>query len=666
MPDEELLTLEQARDYAEYGGVLEKDTVLVDIDEMPQAEILLQIVRDLELKCRVLKTDRGLHFLFSNRVQPVRLPKCQAHVRFAVGLSGDVKVGLTNAYEKLKSHGEERPCIYGEDLTDTDQLDPAPEWLRIVGTEKDTKDFRELHNGDGRNQTLYSYAFRLQKRGFSRDAVRETCRLIGTYVFADPLEDGELDLILRDEALKIKPEFSDEEDTAGGDGDGSYSWKLKFHRVAQNGRPLDVIDARIARYILEHNRIIVIDGAPYYYQDGAFRLDPKGHHIRTLIEACMFEELATDQRLARVLRLIISKEELQYSAETMELNCHPKSWINCRNGMLDLMTLKLHPHSPEYFSLNQIPFSYDPERRLQAGSIAEEYLEAFIPDQEDREMFLEYAGYCLTASTGFQQYMILQGSGGIGKSVLLKMISWIVGEDNLCAIKLQDLAGRFSTRFLFGKLLDCVGDLDSTPLSETGNLKMVTGEDSIQAEIKGGDVFHFKPYAKLLFSANRIPVSKDEQTDAFYRRILILHLEPCEKRFPDLESRLQADTETFFHLAVRAAQRAFKRGCLMNSKNSVSEVLDLYLRSDSVKAFLHFKTVRDPKARIPTTDLFDAYEAFCVEQERRSLSRIHFRANLREKGVGVVTIHGTEHFTGLRLAPPDYEPPAASWEDLKS
>ena len=195
---------------------------------------------------------------------------------------------------------------------------------------------------------------------------------------------------------------------------------------------------------------------------------------------------------------------------------------------------------------------------------------------------------------------------------------------------------------------------------------MITGDDgAIPAEIKGGKMFHFKPYAKLLFSANRVPISRDEQTKAFYRRIQILHLEACERRFPDLENRLKADIESFFYMAVEAAHRAFNRGHLLNSKRSTAEVLDLYLRSDTVKAFLYHKTVRDPAARIKTSEAYAAYLNYCMEEERNDLSRSGFRANLREKGISIRTIHGEEYFSGLKLAPEGYVPPEVTWEDLR-
>lgn len=468
------------------------------------------------------------------------------------------------------------------------------------------------------------------------------------------------------EAFQEAAEDDGAEEEGSGSGapaEGSYAWKLQFHRFTKGNRPIDVIDAKIARHVIRNNRLMVIEGEPYYYQDGVYHYDKRGVHLRALVKACMLDDVKTDPRADRVYRLIISEEALQHDAD--DLNRHPKSWINCRNGMLDLKTLQLHDHSPEYFSLNQIPFSWDPGYRPPAKSITEDFLAAFLPDQDDREMFLEYAGYCMSTYTGFQKYLILSGKGGIGKSVLLKMVNWIVGEENLISIKLQALSGRFSSRFLQGKLLNSCGDLSSEAMTDTGMLKMIVGEDQVPAEIKGGAMFHFRPYAKLLFSANRIPISRDEQSNALYRRLMILRIEKRCREFPDLEDRLQEDSEAFFHMAVQAAHKAFQRGSLLESRRSREEVLDLYLRTDSVMAFLHYKTERDPDARIATTEAYNAYMAYCNTTERPCLSRSGFRANLREKGISVRTIHGAEYFAGLKLAGPDYEPPAASWDYMK-
>jgi putative DNA primase/helicase len=63
-PSSELLTLEAAQRYPEYAAVLNTNAVLVDIDDYEQSEILFNIVKQRNLKCKVTATNRGKHFLF--------------------------------------------------------------------------------------------------------------------------------------------------------------------------------------------------------------------------------------------------------------------------------------------------------------------------------------------------------------------------------------------------------------------------------------------------------------------------------------------------------------------------------------------------------------------------------------------------------------------------
>lgn len=57
---------DEVKDLDGFAGVLEKDTILIDIDEWEQSEILMNIVEEYQLDCRVYQTSRGRHFLFKN------------------------------------------------------------------------------------------------------------------------------------------------------------------------------------------------------------------------------------------------------------------------------------------------------------------------------------------------------------------------------------------------------------------------------------------------------------------------------------------------------------------------------------------------------------------------------------------------------------------------
>ena len=56
-------TYEQVKSLPEFAGILDEETILVDIDDFEQSEVLMNIVEDLQLNCRVYATTRGKHFL---------------------------------------------------------------------------------------------------------------------------------------------------------------------------------------------------------------------------------------------------------------------------------------------------------------------------------------------------------------------------------------------------------------------------------------------------------------------------------------------------------------------------------------------------------------------------------------------------------------------------
>ena len=77
-------------------------------------------------------------------------------------------------------------------------------------------------------------------------------------------------------------------------------------------------------------------------------------------------------------------------------------------------------------------------------------------------------------------------------------------------VALQDLSeNRFQAAELLGKLANIFADLDARALTSTTHFKMLTTGDPITAERKHERPFTFKNYAQMLFSANRMPPSRD-------------------------------------------------------------------------------------------------------------------------------------------------------------
>ena len=85
---------DQVKKLDEFAGILNDGVILIDIDDYEQSEILLNIVDDLQLKCRVYKTTRGKHFLLKN----TDVETCKTHTKLACGLTSDIKLGTRNRY----------------------------------------------------------------------------------------------------------------------------------------------------------------------------------------------------------------------------------------------------------------------------------------------------------------------------------------------------------------------------------------------------------------------------------------------------------------------------------------------------------------------------------------------------------------------------------------
>lgn len=433
-----------------------------------------------------------------------------------------------------------------------------------------------------------------------------------------------------------------------------------FHRYSggSNPHPVDIYDELIVQDILSTQHLFVLEGKVWIYCSGCYHLDDMGTIIKALIESHIFPELIRIDRLNRVYNLLLSKNQLTVSLD--QINNYPSTWICFRNGMLDVKTMKLHPHDPSYRCINMIPHDWNPDEAEKKAktSLFAQYIKEWIPDAEDRKMVLQYCGYSMTTATMFQVFLIITGNGGLGKGVFLRLVQYAIGAENCSSLSLQRLSGRdhrFQTAFLVGKSANICGDIASNELEDTSVIKMLVGEDAISAEYKGGKVFSFRPYAKHFFSANRIPATKEDKTKGYYRRLMILHIWNRCTDIPNLEEQLHKDVDSFIYQAVCALHDVFvapdgteiKIPQIKKSPNCEKEVLDVYMSADSVKAFLFQKTKNVTGEKTEARVLYDRYCDFCMDEERTPIKRNSFYQNMREKGYRYGASNGKQYFFGI-------------------
>ena len=243
---------------------------------------------------------------------------------------------------------------------------------------------------------------------------------------------------------------------------------------------------------------------------------------------------------------------------------------------------------------------------------------------------------------------MLLGEGGSGKSTLIRLMEAAIGSYNLSNIGLTELQQRFASYGLMGKLLNSCADLEISALEDTATIKKVLGEDTLRAEQKGRDAISFKSYAKLIFSTNELPLVKNEKTNGFYRRLLVLPMNRVpEQKNPNLVEELMQEIDSFIHLSVEAVERMYERRILVSSADSEKAVTQLRMDSDTVQAFLMEGCILDKTGRMERTELYKKYEQYCEETDRQSLTKNNFYKSLRVKGYKEIKIDGYRYFKGI-------------------
>lgn len=578
-------TYEQVKLLPEFAGVLADRTILIDIDDYEQSEILMDIVEDLQLRCRVYETSRGKHFLFENS----GVDTCKTHTKIACGLTADIKIGTKNSYEVLKHNDVERKIIY--DIFDDEEYEPLPKWLLPIKT---NIDFLDMEEGDGRNQQLFNYILALQSADFSVEESRETIKLINKYILKESLSEDEIEVILRDEAF-AKPIFF------------------------KNGA---FLFDKFSLYLKNNNHVTKINNQLHVYKDGIYVNGLK------YIESEMIKLIPNLKRAHRT-------EVLAYMDVLIDKNTQTSSsnYIAFKNGIYDLTTDELMSFSPDKVILNMLNWDFD---STAYSEIADKTLNKLAcGDPQIRMLLEEVIGYTFYRRNELRKAFILIGDKANGKSTYLDMIKTLLGDENTCALDLNELGERFKTAELFGKLANIGDDIGDEFIPNPAIFKKLTSGDRLNAERKGQDPFDFNSYAKLLFSANNIPRIKDKSGAVLDRLIIIPFSATFSADDPDYDPyiKYKLRSEECMKYLIRVGIEGLKR-VIKNRRFSVCEKVQQQIEEyeeQNNPIMLFFKDLDESEIlNEPTKIVYQKYQEFCIVNSFQPMSNIEFSKQIKK------------------------------------
>lgn len=577
---DELKSLREVKKLPEYAGILNDNTILVDVDDYGQSETLMTIVEDLQLRCRVYETSRGKHFLFMND-ERVQTNKTKA--KLAVGLSADIKLGSRSSYSILKYKDKEREIIY--DIYPDEEYETVPKWLLPVASKLE---FMDMQAGDGRNQALFNYILTLQSYDYAVEEARETIRIINKYVMSDPLSDEEIETVLRDDAFK-KPIF-----------------------FKKNAFLFD----KFATFLKNNNHIIKINGQLHVYRDGIYEPGSEA------IEKEMIKHIPSLNRAKR--QEVISYLELLVKDET---NISNARYIAFKNGVFNIETSELNDFSPEYIITNKIQANYNADAYHE---LTDKTLNKLACNDEDiRALLEEVIGYCFYRRNELRKAFILTGGKRNGKSTFLDLINCLLGKSNISNLDLKELGDRFKTAELFGKLANVGDDIGDEFIPNPAVFKKLVSGNPVNVERKGTNPFDFSNYAKFLFSANNIPRIKDKSGAVIDRLIIIPFDAVFSQDDPDFDPYIKYKLlndeamEYLVQIGIKGLGRILTNRAFTKSEK-IERSIKEYEESNNPTLLFFNEITEDDIINEPSKDVYKKYQEFCFANGFNPISNIEF------------------------------------------
>ena len=309
------------------------------------------------------------------------------------------------------------------------------------------------------------------------------------------------------------------------------------------------------------------------------------------------------------------------------------------NGLLDVASLQLYPHTPLYFGQVSVPFPYDPGAPAPTKWL--DFLNALWPDEPNAiDVLGEWFGYVISGRLDLQKIFVMVGPTRGGRGVIARILTALIGKRNVCGPTLSSLGStnEFALQPLLGKSLAIISDArsgggkNSTSSVVVERLLSISGEDTLTVPRKYKVAFTGKLGTRLHIISNELPRLGDASSAIVGRLVLLLTTRSwLHKENYGLETELRTELTGILNWSLKGLRRLtldnenhFTR--FAAADEAITTMQDL---ASPVGAFVREKCILRADAEVPVDDLYAAYKGWCQVSEYPKSPKAHFGRDLR-------------------------------------
>ena len=464
--------------------------------------------------------------------------------------------------------------------------------------------------------------------------------------------------------------------------DGTYTYSYKHELIAFNMSPLenqkiqqvytkvikDKKDQDRVRFSTYERELLISHpylkkneiGIVFQYENGVYKM-LSDQEISDMVLTGLFDDMLWNYRTKKN---VSDKVACLLSIIPLLVITDDKGYIiNVKNGLLNIDTKELQPHTPDFVSLVQYPVDYEPEA---TAPVWEQCVDEWMSgdEQEGKVTLLkQFSGYLLSSSMLYDRALFMVGDGGNGKSTFIDTISMVIGKNATSHIDLESLYGEFGMHGLIGKRLNIIEEVHGNYYQSNKLKKLISGEQ-VTIDIKYKPQFTFRPQTKFVFSVNLLPRVDDTST-ATERRILAVQFLNNYRDNPNYELRssvglLAKELSGILNWMIDGAQLLAYAKKFIITEEQVRMLDEYREENSSVEGFLARCIILNEHSSIDTPTLYAEYKRWsATDGGRKPKANITFTKEVKAYGAkgkrftftGRSSGNAESKFNGIALSP---------------
>ncbi len=310
---------------------------------------------------------------------------------------------------------------------------------------------------------------------------------------------------------------------------------------------------RTKEKLLQKESLIVLQGKLYRYNWFYYEEYSRADVARLFLVHCRDDvaEVGTPKQVQDGIELLFMEPNIHVCPEDI-----PRNLLSFRNGVLNIYTAALNPHSQQFLTLYGINGQYLPDMHLSCP-VFDTFIQSITGgDEVLAQRILEFVGYVLSPDMNAKVFFVLQGVPNSGKSVLTSLLTMLFTENAVMTLDAHVFSDKYSISELVGKALCISPDLPAAPLDEkaVSKIKQITGNDVVSSNRKYESYVSFRCNAKIILVTNH-PILTRGNDSAFEERIVTIPFRysvPKEAQDRMLIPNLFSERDAIITKAMRA------------------------------------------------------------------------------------------------------------------